>query len=274
MGTSTNYSASPNWKTTKQQVTQAGGEGFVTPDKAASLVTTLVNQMAKESTLGFRSSSRGSGGGGATGTGGATGGTSGASGGSGGAGGGASRASGGSIRNVAQGLGSFLSDIQQKGFQQALADRGLTNIADKTPDEVALGLADLLSEPASLIDDTVLRDALIELMMDWSEDQDSVEDLGTNVEALSSDINNVLHDLMGHYIYQVFKAVGYQGVLKTHGFDAANNMCSQIRDYIDAQVTHIESGRDLSSIEWSGQEGASVVDRIVSDTIEIFGETE
>ncbi|PXA05719.1 hypothetical protein DDZ13_02280 [Coraliomargarita sinensis] len=264
MGTSTNYSASPNWKDAKKQVTQAGGEGFVTPEKAASLISTLVSQMAKESSLGFGSPSGGGGSGGAGGSGGG--------GSRGGTGVGRStRASGGSIRNVARGVGSFLSEVQQKGFEQALADHGLTDLSDKSPYEIALELADILYEPASLIDDNILRDALIDMMMEWSEGQDSFEDLSANFEEASSDINGVLHELMGHYIYQVFKSVGYQGVLNTHGFEAAESMCGQIRDYIDARVSDFESTRNLSSVAWNGQEGADVVDGIVSDTLDLFG---
>jgi hypothetical protein len=271
MGTSTNYSASPNWRDTKQRVTQAGGEGFVTPEKAESLISTLVSQMAKEPSLGFGSSSGGSGGGGGSGGvggsggGGSRGGTS---------GGRSTRVSGGSIRNVARGVGSFLSEVQQKGFEQALADHGLTDLSDKSPDEIALELADILCEPASLIDDTVLRDALIDMMMEWSEGQDSFEDLSANFEEASSDINGVLHGLMGHYIYQVFKSVGYQGVLNNHGFEAAESMCGQIRDYIDARVSDVESTRNLSSVDWNGQDGADVVDGIVSDTLDLFGGNE
>ncbi|MBT62420.1 MAG: hypothetical protein CML13_04320 [Puniceicoccaceae bacterium] len=267
MGTSTNYSASPNWKTTKQQVTQAGGDGFVTPKKAGELVAAVVSQMAKEPSLGFGGSSRGSGGGGGGGSGG---------GGSGGGsrGGSNARSSGGSIRSVASGLGHFLSEVQKIGFAQALADHGLTDLSGKSPDEVALELADLLCEPASLIDDTVLRDALIDMMMEWSEGNASVEELGADVEVMASDINGVLHELMGHYIYQVFKSVGYQGLLKNHGFEAADGMCGQIKDYIDARISDVESNHDLSSIDWNGQDGAGVVDGIVSDTIDLFGGTE
>ncbi|HAV12050.1 MAG TPA: hypothetical protein DCX06_00955 [Opitutae bacterium] len=258
MGTSTNYKASPNWSDTKQQVTQTGGDGFVTPQKAASLVSAVVSQMTRESSLGFKGSS----GGGAGSTGGGTG------------GGGSTRASGGSIRNVARGVGSFLSDVQQKGFEQALVDRGLSDLSDKSPDEVALEIVDILCEPTSLIDDTVLRDALIDMMMDWSEGKDSLEDLGANIESASSNIGGVLHELMGHYIYHVFKSVGYQGVLKTHGFEAAESMCGQIRDYIEARVSSIESTRDLASVDWSGLDGSNVVDEIVADTVDLFGGTE
>ena len=268
MGTSTNYSASPNWKDTKQQVTQAGGEGVVTPEKAASLVAKLVSQMAHESSLGFGRSPGSSGGGAGSGGGG------GGSGGGDSSGGGSTRSSGGSIRNVALGFGSFLSEVQQKGFEQALADHGLKDIADQSPDEIALELAGILCEPASLIDDTLLRDALIDLMMELSEGKETVEELSINIEDASSNINGVLHGLMGHYIYQVFKAVGYQGVLETHGFEAAENLCGQIRDYIDARISAFESSRDLSSIDWNGQDGANVVDNIVSDTLALFGETE
>lgn len=276
MGTSTNYSGSPNWGPAKTETTRVGGGGHVTPQKAGSIVSGFVDEMARAPQLGFGaplSSQRSgsvtpSGGGGGRGGGGGAG-----RGGGGGRGGrGGTRRFGGSARTIARGIGGFLADVGTKGFREALAERGLIDLAGKSPDEIALTLADLLGGPASLIEQTALRGALMELVLEWSEGVQGIDGLVESVTSAAQNIEGALHDFFGHYIFEVFKTIGYQGVLATHGFEKAESMAGQIRDFIDAKIGGLEASRALSSVDWNGAGGAAIVDGIVADTIAIFGE--
>lgn len=268
MGTSTNYKGSPNWGPLKSETTQTGGEGFVTPQKAASIVGGFVGQMQRDSQFGFGASlSSGSSGSG-------RGGGGGNAGGGGGRGGGTAHRTGKTARSIARGVGSFLADVRAKGFREALAERGLTNLDGKSPDEIALAIADLLGGPASLIEQTALRNALMELVLKWSADVEQIDELANAVTDVAQNIEGTLRDFFGHYIFEVFKTVGYQGVLATHGFDKAESMTNQIRDFINAKISGVEATRSLTSIDWNGSDGARIVDAIVTDTIAIFGETQ
>lgn len=273
MGTSTNYSGSPNWGPAKSEATRVGGEGHVTPQKAASIVSGFVDQMARAPQLGFGaplSGQRGGTAGAATGAGSKGGG----GGGGGGSGRGGTRQIGGSARTVARGIGGFLADVETKGFREALAERGLTDLSGKTPDEIALALADLLGGPSSLIEQTALRDALMALVLAWSEGMKGLDELAQSVTSAAQNIEAALHAFFGHYIFEVFKTVGYQGVLANHGFEKAESMAGQIRDFIDAKISGLETARPLSSVNWNSTAGAAIVDGIVADTISIFGEAQ
>jgi len=147
----------------------------------------------------------------------------------------------------------------------------LTNLAGRSPDEIALELADLLGGPSSLIEQAALRGALIELVLKWSEGVPEIEGLSESVMEVAQNIEGALHDFFGHYILEVFKTVGYQGVLAAHGFEKAESMAAQIRDFIDAKISGLEASRALSSVDWTGTDGAAIVDEIVDDTIAIFG---
>jgi hypothetical protein len=265
MGTSTNYAGSPNWGPAKNETTRVGGEGHVTSQKAAAIVSGFVDQMARAPQLGFGAplSSQGDG---------STAGAGGSGSGGGGRGGGGTRRLGGSVRTVARGIGGFLADVGTKGFREALADRGLTDLSGKSPDEIVLALADLLGGPASLIEQTAMRDALMALMLTWSEGVKGIDGLVESVTSVAQNIEGALHDFFGHYILEVFKTVGYQGVLANHGFEKAESMAGQIRDFINAKIDGLQSSRALSSVDWNGASGAAIVDGIVADTISIFGE--
>lgn len=263
MGTSTDYAGSPKWGPSRSETTRAAGEGHVTPQKAASIVGGYVDQMTRSSNCGFGEplSSSGSGAHGTRGTGG-------------GRTGGSLPRMRGSARTVARALGSFLADVKARGFREALAEHGLTDLSGKSADEIALALADLLGGPSSLIDETALRDALMALMLKWSEDAAGADELADTVSEVAENIEVALRDFLGFYIVEVFKTVGYQGVLETHGFEKAEAMAGQIRDFVDAKLAAVEASRPLSAIDWNGAAGAQVVDRIVANTVEIFGEAQ
>ncbi|MDF1862139.1 MAG: hypothetical protein P1U87_18125 [Verrucomicrobiales bacterium] len=271
MGTSTNYSGSPNWGPTKSEVTRAAGEGNTSEEKSASIVAGVVETMATAKDLGFGAKISEEGGRGTDEQGHSKRKRGGGGGGAGGATGGASRRS--AVRSVAQGLGSFLSEVREKGFSAALRDRGLTDLSGKDSQEVVLELADLLGGPASLIDETAVRNALMELMLEWAK-SDEPNELEENIQIASENIGDVLHDFFAKYIFEVFKTVGVQNVVKAHGPDRAEAMTAQIKSFIEAKVDSLHEERDLTGIDWTGDEGAMVVDEIVEHTIEVFGSEE
>jgi len=123
-----------------------------------------------------------------------------------------------------------------------------------------------------LIEQAALRDALMALVLAWSESAKGLDGLAQSVTAAAQSIETALREFFGHYIFEVFKTVGYQGVLATHGFEKAESMAGQIRDFITAKIASVEASRSLSSVDWNGNAGAVFVDGIVADTVAIFGE--
>ena len=144
----------------------------------------------------------------------------------------------------------------------------------ESADEIALALADVLGGPSSLIEETALRDALMALVLTWSLNVQGLDGLAQAVNAAAQNIEQALHCFFGHYIFEVFKTVGYQNVLQTHGFEKAESLTTQIRDFINAKVANVESAQPLAAIDWNGPAGAAIVDKIVSDTRSVFGEME
>ena len=114
---------------------------------------------------------------------------------------------------MARGIGGFLADVGEKGFREALAERGLTDLSGKTPDEIALALADLLGGPSSLIEQTALRDALMALVLAWSEGVKGLEGLVQSVTAAAQNVEAALHEFFGHYIFASMKSRIWPAIL-------------------------------------------------------------
>lgn len=269
MGTSTNYT-STKWSAQKTEATNAAGGGPVSQAKAEQLLAGFIHQMQQPGILGFGTPLGG--GGGAGGSGGGVSGGGGSGGGGGGSRGGTQSLGGsGSARTVARSLGSFLSSVETKGFADALADCGLTRIDGMTPDQIAMALAELLGGPASLIDQTALREALLTMVQQWTQGIKTVAEMAAAMAAIAKDIGAVLRAFFGHYIFEVFRTVSYGNLLERHGCERAEGMVQQIRDFIDAKLTVATSSHDFKSVEWNGPSGAAIIDGIVKDTTEIFG---
>jgi len=263
MGTSKDFGGAPRWGPVKAEVTTAGGEA-VDQKVAAKLVTSFVQQMAGAPSGGFGGGSGGGGGGG--GGGGAVGGGGGRGGGR--SGGGKSRSS--SVRGAAQSIGRFFADVAKVGFREAIEKIGLKQIDQMTPAELALALADLLGGDASLFDQTAVRDAVAELMQNFAEGPNSIEAFGAVLAQQAQNIESVLENFLGNYVFEMFCSTTYKGVLENHGPASAQGLVEQVRDYINTKLGDVKMTRNLSTIDWAGSEGAKTVDTLVAQTIEIF----
>jgi hypothetical protein len=102
---------------------------------------------------------------------------------------------------------------------------------------------------------------------------DTIDGLTESVTTAARDIEGTLHSFFGHYILEVFKTVGCQGVMESYGLEKAENMVGQIRDFIGEKLSNLEHSRSLSSVDWNGPAGAAIVQSIVADTVAIFTET-
>jgi len=265
MGTSKDYEAPPQWGPIKRDVTNSAGAGFLTPQKAAHIVSSFVGKMQTSGIGGFRGATAAP----------ADSSTSPAStrrrGGT-RRGGGRHRSlsRGGGAPAVARAFGSFLSDVAKRGLAQALAEAGIISVEGLTVEEIALALADALGGPASTVDDVDLRNALSALIDEITTEAKTVKDVEGAFSSAAANLEGIIEQLFSYYIYERFCTTMYAGLAERHGVTTADNYLAQIKDYIDGQLALEAATRDLTSVDWAGDEGASIVDEILDSTIEVF----
>lgn len=261
MGTSANFEGPPSWSPVKGAATRAAGSGHVTRQKAGALVRSFVAKMGESGRSGFGAGGGGRGGGG----GGRSGGRRGEGGG--GAGGGRS----GGIRGAAQGFGSFVADVAQRGLGEALRSLGLESLDGKTPEEIALALLEALCGPGSTIDAVDLRNALSDLLNSILENAADFAAAEEAFAAAAGSLGQLVQDLFGKYIFQRFQTTTYASIEAKHGAAAADGCLTAVRDYIDSELRLEGATRDLTVMDWSGKEGADFVNSVLTKTFEVFG---
>jgi len=178
------------------------------------------------------------------------------------------------VRPAAQKLASFISEIPKVGLRQALINAGVANVDDLPPEQIALAVADVLSTDASLLIETELRDALSTVLEQLCTQPATIDQAEKMLTNSAYDLQSVLQKLFECYIMERFKTFFCEHEAPKYGYDAADKIIREARDYVRAEM-QLEKAerRDLTSVDWIGTEGSQIVDAILERTITVYTET-
>lgn len=240
MGTSTDFSAPPNWNSDlKGKVTRTGGQQ-PSPEKVREILDEYISSNGGSSGM---SSGRGRLGTGAT------------------------------ARSIASSLGGFVSSVARVGLDSALRSTGLADLVGRPVTEVLLGLVARFGGADGDVDSVDARNALTTTMCELCQGIESPEELGT---LLSNQVNEnrlgtLLMNFFANYLYEQFCRVFFGQLITKHGDVKARSYLSAIRDVIRSDVSRQTVGLDLNGIDWAGNQGKSMAQIIMKNTLAIFG---
>jgi hypothetical protein len=144
---------------------------------------------------------------------------------------GSSRAAGSNVLGVFRG-------IERNGVDATLRYLNLTNLAGRSPEDVFLGLTDVVCADGGSIDEGIARDA-------WLETVAELESLGIDdIDALTPEqmqeffVAFVTHSIETHLLQEI----GARGLGKAADLDAIEGFERQLRDYIRRSVRDSFSG--------------------------------
>lgn len=242
MGTSSRYKppTTPNWSNLKSKVTRTAKGGVASPDVGRSTLNDFIQISG-----GAQNISRG-------------GGTIGA---------------GRSAQNAAQNLGDFFQSVESVGLNKALESFGLAEFVGQPASEIIPAIVDTLGGPSSTINDADARHALSrlmdELLRELHTPEQVEEALGQIMESRA--LKSLLEKFFAYYLYEQFCRVFYERLVSRVGRSKCDSYLSSIFDTIKASLELMRSDRDLSQIDWTGEEGQTIANQILQDTFEIFG---
>lgn len=244
MGTSKTYKApsTPQWADLKGDVTRFSKEGRPNSDISHNIIKKYISSNGGASNI-----SKGNG-----------------------------MVSGRSAVNIARNIGHFVSLVDQYGIRETFKLLDLGSLEGKDIFQVTNKLVDYFSDSSSTIDDVDARNALTSLLDDII--YESVE--GKEDEELTNifDKNFTNEDLKAHfakffsyYLYEQFCRVFYERLVTRVGEDKASSFLSGIKDYLISQVNLVQIDKDLTDVEWGGQEGQNFASEILEETLYVFG---
>ena len=272
MGTSRGYKMPKggNWTPLKNDATdfvQGTGSKDVTP---GNLVTDFIR-----ATGGLKGLMRGNGGSAPSVVGGGVARGSGKRGGSAGSGGSGSGGGGSAAIGTARNLGGFLSSVSEGGLENALRERGLGDVVGKSASEVADTLLDEFAGPASTLDNALARESLAEIRDEILKDAVTFEDVEKQLNTALDELGvfGILASFFGHYIFKMFCRNFYEEWVKKVGEAKASSGLSHIKNYITSSLRSKLAGRKVEKVDWKKNEGRQIAENVLTETLEVFGET-
>jgi len=179
---------------------------------------------------------------------------------------------GGAARNTARNLGHFLSRLASVGLDQALREEGLSKLVGRPADEVAAGLLDVLTSPASTLDEAAARKALAALNDELLAKADTYEDVQRILsESLDKQgLARIIASFFGHYLYERFCRDFYEQWVRKVGSSEAARLLKSIKDYIRSALKAKFAARDITRVNWRSREGMRLIEQVMQDTLDIF----
>jgi hypothetical protein len=132
-------------------------------------------------------------------------------------------------------------------------------------------LLDRLGGEASTIDDVDARMALGRLQDKYFADAADAAELDQRLVEQVPQLEVVLHDYFGFYLYEVFCRVFFERLVQRLGETRAHSFLDQIRDFINATLANRVAGANIRGIDWAGAEGRALTADIMETTLNVFG---
>lgn len=238
MGTSTDYSAPPNWSRLKGEVTRAGHDSL-TSEKAGQL---LANHISNNGGAYQIASGRGQ------------------------------LGSGKAAQQIARSLGRFVRQVGEFGLAETLSRNGLQDLVNKPAQETLLGIVSLCGGTEGSIDAVDARNALSRTIDELCENATTaaeVESVLGNI-ADGQRMVDLLMIFFGNYLYEQFCRVFFGRLIQKHGEQRAESFLGDIFDYIKSSLRNHTLGINARGIDWFGADGDRLSAQIMQSTLAVF----
>ena len=240
MGTSKAYGGlkgNPTWGPLSRAVTRAVNDGYPTRNSLGSVMSNAVSHL----------------------------------GGSYGASHGCSKTGGRSGVKTARLFGSFIGNIQNVGFLQAL-DRISGGIDINDVNQAINVILEHCAENAGILDEIAAKAAMRDLLEEIGAEAETIKDLGNNFEETVKDYGTeeLLVKYFGNYLYEHLCIDFYEKLIKEKGIRETDAFYRDLKDYITEKTKTVSKHRDLRQIDWQSNYGQELMQDIFCDTLKAF----
>lgn len=175
-----------------------------------------------------------------------------------------------SAKNTARNIIGFLSDIQNNGLEKALEKHGLTSLKDKTIDDIKDELVDYFSEPVITGDSDAARKAAEKSLDEILINIDDISELEKKLSIF--ELEQFLCDFFANYIAELFEKSFGEEYKNKDNVDRkeASKSLAIIEDDIRERVKSCQLDKQLSKIDWNGEEGQKMIEEILYESLELI----
>ena len=173
---------------------------------------------------------------------------------------------------TARKLGGFLNSVRSHGLRPALSNIGFEFSNNTKVSDAINYLLEYCAGVASTLDETAAKEAERQLLEEIGGDAKSFQDLEKNFEAKIDEYGTeeLLIKYYAYYAYEHLSIDFYEKLIEEKGRQATANFYTQLKNFLVEKLKNVALKRDLSKIDWPGEEGDSLVKNIFEDTLKAF----
>lgn len=157
----------------------------------------------------------------------------------------------------------FLLDAKEYGLNEALNKHGLEYLIDKQNDEIFLGLVDYFCEDNSTIEESVIRECIIEVFDD--------NNIVNFADMDNLDANSFIQSFIIKFIQANFEVAFTEKVQGLcDNIEEAKSRIREVNQYIDDKIRNLYTIDTLINIDWKGKEGIDFINRKCKECYELI----
>ena len=176
------------------------------------------------------------------------------------------------VARVGQNLGGFAARVGEVGLSATLKEYNLADLVGRSAQEVTTAIVDRLAGPGSTMDASLARKALSKLRQELLGAARKYEDVERILQGIVEQVQaaGIVMQYYGHYLYERFARDFYEPLIRKIGVEKARSVVESIRRTIFASLRAKLAGRDPLAVNWRGEEGRNLAERILVETYHIF----
>ncbi len=173
---------------------------------------------------------------------------------------------------AAQQLGNFFSGVAESGLESALQESGLGQFVGQSATDILAAMLDLIAGPASTLDESAARDAVVALSEELFETAKTAEDLETAIQGAMDEqgLAGMLQEFFTQYLYAQFCRDFYEVWQKKEGDERAAAALADVKEYMRESVIGASINDISGKVDWFGPTGEKLCRDIMQDTLAIF----
>lgn len=190
------------------------------------------------------------------------------------AGRGGSKIAGKSGIRTAKNIGVFFGAFTGSGnnLRETLENTGLTDLQNKSVEDVINHLIEYCSGTASTIDEVAAKEAtrkLLEELVSKAESIDEMEEILSNKFDESSS-EDIIIQYFGYYIYEHLDKWFYEKLIKEKNQSDCNSLFRQIKDFIFESLKEVQRVNSLQNLDWGSDDADRLIKNIQQDILTVF----
>lgn len=155
----------------------------------------------------------------------------------------------------------FASGVAQNGLVETLTRFSLSQYIGRSASEVLRGIRDFLIGDNSLLEDDIVQNSFVDFYEEQLLTDNSFEGLERTLK--QADIGDMLMRFFGHCIYRQFVTGFHERMMARVDIPTTKNKLALVKDYIFTKLRVVIHGKDLTMVDWNGNEGSTLSGQIL-----------